>query len=110
MRELLADVDAVVSSQDSLTRRRVRLLVGEIVGRLVGHCPEASVQLELELKTDSVQIDIAPSDDDCDFFEALDALVFDDLTRGWGRDRRRSGGAWFEVATAGQESRRPAAR
>ena len=31
-------------------------------------------------------------------------LLFSDLTTAWGRDRRGSGGAWFEIA---QPTRRP---
>jgi hypothetical protein len=110
MRELLAQVDGALGERDPLLRRRVRLLIGEIVGRLVGHCPDVAVQLDLELKDDSVRIDIAPMGDDCDFWEVLDTVVFTDLTSGWGRDRRGSGGAWFEVAEVVQPARRPATR
>ena len=82
--------------------------MGEIVGRLVGHCPRASIRLDVELKEDSVRIEIAPqgNDDDCDFWEVLDDVVFTDLTSGWGRDRRGGGGAWFEVAGVTRASSR----
>lgn len=110
LRTLLAEVDAVVAGRDALSRRRVRLLVGEIVSRLVTRCPQAAVRLDLELKADSVRIDIAQSNGDPDFWYALDDVFFTDLTSGWGRDRRGGGGAWFEVAAVGQPSRQPADR
>ena len=109
VRELLAQVDAVVADRDALGRRRVRLLVGEILGRLVQHCPQAPVQLDLELKADSVRIDIAVGGGECDFWDAVDDVVFTDLTTGWGRDRRREAGAWFEVAAIPERAHRPAA-
>ena len=106
LRELLAQVDAAVGGRDSLLRRRVGLLVGEIVGRLVGRCPRTPIRLDLELKEDSVRIEIAQSNDDCDFWEVLDEVVFTDLTSGWGRDRRAGGGAWFEVDAVTRPSSR----
>jgi hypothetical protein len=109
MRELLAEVDVVVSDRDPLLRRRVRLLVGEIVGRLVGHCPQTSIRLDLELKADAVRIDMA-ANGDCDFWDVLDDVVFTDLTSGWGRDRRRSAGAWFEVAAVDHAAPRQSRR
>jgi len=110
MRELLAEVDTALAGRDALLRRRVRLLVGEIIGRLVDRCPQASVRLDLELKADSVRIDIAESNGDCDIWEVLDDVVFTDLTLGWGRDRRSGGGAWFEVAAVDRASRRRVSR
>ncbi len=98
LRELLDEVDAALGSGDPLLQRRVRLLVGEIVARLLDRCPEGAVNLDLEIKEDSARIDIAETAGDCDFWEALDDAVFTDLTSGWGRDRRGSGGAWFEVS------------
>jgi hypothetical protein len=107
LRELLAQVDAAVDRRDALLRRRVGLLVGEIVGRLVGQCPRAPIRLDLELMDDSVRIEIAQSNgDDCDFWETLDEVVFTDLTSGWGRDRRGGGGAWFEVDAVTRASSR----
>ncbi len=103
LRELLADVEGALEPMDSRHRRTVRLLVGEVVARLITHCPGMAIQLDLEIKRDSVRVDIRHrGDDPCDFWNALDDTVFSDLTTGWGRDRRGSGGAWFEIATPPQ--------
>jgi hypothetical protein len=110
LRELLVAVDGALAGQNWFLRRRVRFLVGEVVGRLVTRCPEGSIRLDLELKADSVRIDIAQSGGACDFWEALDDVVFSDLTSAWGRDRRAGGGAWFEIAGVTRGSRRSAAR
>ena len=69
-----------------------------------------SIRLDLELKADAVRIDMAASDGDCDFWDVLDDVVFTDLTSGWGRDRRRSAGAWFEVAAVDHASPRQSRR
>jgi hypothetical protein len=99
LRTLLAEIDRGLGSSDLLLRRNVGLLVGEIVARLLGTCPRTAVQLELEIKADSVRVDISQrGDKPCEFWDALDDAVFSDLTSAWGRDRRGSGGAWFEVA------------
>lgn len=98
LRELLAEVDTGLGSVDALLRRRVRLLVGEIVARVLRACPGAGLYLDLELKADSVRVDlIQRSGEKCDFWSSLDEVVFSDLTTAWGRDRRRPGGAWFEI-------------
>jgi len=98
LRALLDEVTAALGSCDSLQRRKVRLLVGEIVARLLERCPNGSVNLDLEIMADSVRVDISDSDGECEFWDGLDEVVFSDLTTAWGRDRRGSGGAWFEVA------------
>lgn len=98
LRTLLAEVDADLESSDRMLRRNVRLLIGEILAQLLRECPRTAVHLDLEIKEDSVRIDIfARGDERCDFWEVLDDIVFSDLTTAWGRDRRGSGGAWFEV-------------
>lgn len=97
LRALLEEIDACLELRDPDERRRVRLLVSEIVARLLASPHGAAVHLDLELKPDSVRIDIADRDGGADFWEALDDTIFSDLTTGWGRDRRGSGGAWFEV-------------
>ena len=105
LRTLLAEVEAGLESSDPLLRRRVRLLVGEIVARLLTACPRSAIELDLEVMADSVRVDIRErGDEPCDFWEALDDALFSDLTTAWGRDRRGSGGAWFEIA---QPARRP---
>jgi hypothetical protein len=98
LRALLDEVTTALGSRDPLLRRKVRLLVGEIVARLLDRCPDGEVNLDLEILADSVRVDISDSDGACDFWEGLDEVVFSDLTTAWGRDRRGSGGAWFEVA------------
>jgi len=98
LRSLLDEVNAALGSCDSLQRRKVRLLVGEIVARLLERCPNGAVNLDLEIMADSVRVDISDSDGECEFWDGLDEVVFSDLTTAWGRDRRGSGGAWFEVA------------
>jgi hypothetical protein len=97
LRALLEEIDACLEQRDPDERRRVRLLVSEIVARLLDSTHGAAVHLDLELKDQSVRIDISDRDGGDDFFEALDDTIFSDLTSGWGRDRRGTGGAWFEV-------------
>jgi hypothetical protein len=97
LRGLLEDVGVALSSTDPLVRRKVGLLVGEIVARLLERCPDAHVDLDLEIKADSVRIDIVESEGGCDFWEAVDEELVTDLARDWGRDRRGVPGAWFEV-------------
>jgi hypothetical protein len=97
LRTLLEEIDSCLDSRDPAERRQVRLLVSEIVSRLLDHYPEVPIHLDLEIKEDGVRVDIAQSDGGSDFWEAVDDAVFSDLTTGWGRDRRGSGGAWFEI-------------
>lgn len=99
LRMLLGEVEVALGSGDPLLRRKVRLLVGEIVARLLTTCPRSAVELDLEIKADSVRVDIRQRGEErCDFWDALDDALFSDLTSAWGRDRRGSGGAWFEIA------------
>jgi hypothetical protein len=103
LRTLLAEVDVGLDPRDSVLRRNVRLLVGEIVARLLTASPRTAVELELEVKADSVRIDIRQAGDQgSDFWDALDRAVFSDLTSAWGRDRRVGGGVWFEIAAPGR--------
>lgn len=98
LRTLLAEVEVGLGSSEPLLQRNVRLLVGEIVARLLTACPRTAVQLDLEVKADSVRVDIRQlGNERCDFWDALDDAVFSDLTSDWGRDRRGGGGAWFEI-------------
>ena len=98
LRALLQDISEALELSHPSLRHEVRLLIGEIVGRLLHRCPEQTVQLDLVIKADSVRVDVAETAGDCDFWEALDDPVFTDLTSGWGRDRRGNGGAWFEIS------------
>ena len=99
LRTLLAEVEVGLGSTDPLLGRNVRLLVGEIVARLLTACPRTAVELDLEVKAESVRVDIRQhGNEPCDFWDALDDVVFSDLTSAWGQDRRGSGGAWFEIA------------
>jgi hypothetical protein len=105
LRTLLAEVEVGLEPSDPLVRRRVRLLVGEIVSRLLIACPRSAIELDLEVMADSVRVDIRERGDErCHFWEVLDDALFSDLTSAWGRDRRGRGGAWFEIA---QPTRRP---
>lgn len=98
LRRLLGEVEVGLGSTDPLLRRNVRLLIGEIVSRLLTACPQTAVQLDLEIKADSVRVDITQRGNErCDLWDALDDIIFSDLTSAWGRDRRASGGAWFEI-------------
>ena len=97
LRGLLDDVDVALSSTDPVVRRKVKLLVGEIVARLVERCPDAPVHMDLEIKADSVRVDIVESEGGCDFWEAVDEDLVSELAREWGRDRRGVRGAWFEI-------------
>jgi hypothetical protein len=98
LRQLLTDVERRIPYPDTNVQRRVRLLVGQIVARMIG-ASECEIEIAVEVKPDSVRIDVwqntpAP----CDFFDKLDEAIFLDLATAWGRDRRRPCGAWFEVA------------
>ena len=103
LRALLQDISEALDSSHPSLRHEVRLLISEIVGRLLRRCPEVTVQLDLVIKADSVRVDVAETGGDCDFWGALDDPVFTDLTSGWGRDRRGSGGAWFEISAPSAE-------
>lgn len=98
LRDLLADIDAKLADCDSRQRRSVRLLIAEIVSRLLSTSPRAQIELAVEQKRNSVRLDVwRAGTGPCDFFEGLDEAVFVDLASVWGRDRRRDCAAWFEV-------------
>ena len=103
LRALLQDISEALESSHPSLRHEVRLLISEIVGRLLQRCPEVTVQLDLVIKADSVRVDVPETGGECDFWDALDNEVFTDLTSGWGRDRRGSGGAWFEISASSAE-------
>jgi hypothetical protein len=103
LRTLLAELEVALDPGDSVLRRNVRLLVGEIVARLLTASPRTAVELDLEVKADSVRIDIRQAGNQrSEFWDALDSAVFSDLTSAWGRDRRAGGGVWFEIAARGR--------
>ena len=98
LRALLGDVDAKLVDCDGRQRRSVRLLIAEIVSRLLSTSNGARLELAVERKENSVRLDVWRADSGpCDFFENLDEAIFVDLASVWGRDRRRECGAWFEV-------------
>lgn len=98
LRELLTDVDAKLAGCDCRQRRTIRLLIAEIVSRLLSSSPETTIELAVEQKVNSIRLDVwQASDGPCDFFENLDEAIFVDLASVWGSDRRRGCGAWFEV-------------
>ena len=98
LRDLLDDVDATLADCTSHQRRAIRLLVGEIVSRLLSAPTRERIELAVERKPNSVRLDVWRADaGPGDFFENLDEAVFVDLATVWGRDRRRECGAWFEV-------------
>jgi len=98
LRALLADVDAKLVDCDARQRRSIRLLIAEIVSRLLSTAPRAEIELSVERKQNSVRLDVwLVGEGPCDFFENLDEAVFVDLASVWGSDRRRDCGAWFEV-------------
>lgn len=98
LRSLLGDVERKLGTGDFQQRRRVRLLVGEIVARLLHTAADATIELAIEVKENSVRVDVwQPDREPCDFFQHLDEAIFLELASMWGRDRRRACGAWFEV-------------
>lgn len=98
LRDLLAEFELALGSSDPALVRRARLLVGEIVARVLAAGIHDEIQLDLQIMSDSVRIDIwQDSDGPCDFWDRLDDAVFSDLASAWGRDRRRECGAWFEI-------------
>ena len=81
LRRLLGEVEVGLGSTDPLLRRNVRLLIGEVVSRLLMACPQTAVQLDLEIKADSVRVDITQRGNErCDVWNALDEITFSDLT------------------------------
>ena len=98
LRDLLAGVDAKLADCDTRQRRAIRLLIAEIVSRLLSTSPRTQIALAVERKQNSIRLDVwRAAAGPCDFFENLDEAVFVDLAAVWGRDRRRECGAWFEV-------------
>ena len=98
LRDLLADVDAKLADCECRQRRSIRLLIAEVVSRLLTTSPRAQIELAVERKENSVRLDVwRAGAGPCDFFENLDEAVFVDLASVWGSDRRRDCGAWFEV-------------
>ena len=98
LRTLLADVETSLGPGDPRLLRSVRLLVGEIVSRVLASQMGGEIHLDMEVMNESVRIDIwQQASEPCDFWDLLDDAVFSDLTSAWGRDRRRPCGAWFEV-------------
>lgn len=98
LRSLLAEVESSLEHPDPEVKRRVRLLVTAIVARLIETGVSEDTEIAMEVKPDSVRIDVwqnggVPGE----FFEHLDQSVFLDLASAWGRDRRRLLGAWFEI-------------
>ena len=55
-----------------MLQHKVRLLIGEIVARLLHRCPEATVQLDLAILADSVRVDVFETNGECDFWDGLD--------------------------------------
>lgn len=102
LRELLAEFERALDSSDPALVRRARLLVGEIVARVLAAGLQEEIELGLQIRSDSVRIDIwQDSVGPCDFWDRLDDAVFSDLASTWGRDRRRECGAWFEIEASG---------
>ena len=98
LRDLLAEVDAKLDGCDGRQRRLIRLLIAEIVSRLLSTSSRVEIELAVERKQNSIRLDVWRADaGPCDFFENLDEAIFVDLASVWGRDRRRECGAWFEV-------------
>ena len=61
LRSLLAEVEATLEPNDPALVRRVRLLVGEIVARVIASDLEAEIQLDIEIMRESVRIEICPA-------------------------------------------------
>lgn len=98
LRGLLTAVDAKLAGCDPRQRRTLRLLIAEIVSRLLTTSPRTAIELAVEQKANSIRLDVWQEGiGPCDFFENLDEAIFVDLASAWSRDRRRDCGAWFEV-------------
>lgn len=98
LRALLAEVDQKLTGGECRQRRRIRLLIAEIVSRLISTSPRAEIHLTVEQKANSLRLDVWQDGvGPCEFFEHIEEAVFLDLASVWGRERRRPCGAWFEV-------------
>lgn len=107
LREMLSEVERTLTGVDERVRRRVALLVGELVGR-ISERPRAHGKLHMEIheRPSSLRVDMwdeAGQLDD-EFWRRLADSALVGLATAWGRDRRREAGAWFEIAVT--DSRR----
>ena len=112
LREALAAVDAVLAGCDPEIKRRVRLLLGEIIGRSCnpGRDRSGTIRITLAILPSSVRVDLAGmallvpeerGDPERDPASSFPAWVLTDLADQWGRDRRTGQPAmWFLVAQA----------
>jgi hypothetical protein len=107
-RTLRRDLEAVEDRLESLDwglRRQVRLLLGHVAAQRIGlHGPSGAFRVEVAKLSSGARVDIsmAPPRDDA-WSELVDPHV-EHLAVRWGLDRRRPGGAWFEIGTAAERA------
>ena len=104
LRSLRADVEKRLSVLDgdySELQRKVLLLLGEIVSRLLTSSLDAALHIDLEVKIGTVRIDVwqESAHGSCELHALLEDPVVRELAWACGKDRRRSCGAWFEFVT-----------
>jgi hypothetical protein len=104
LRSLRADVEKRLSVLDgdySELQRKVLLLLGEIVSRLLTSSLDGALHIDLEIKIGTVRIDVwqESADGPCEVHDLLEDPVVRELAWACGKDRRRACGAWFEFVT-----------
>jgi hypothetical protein len=104
LRSLLADVEnrlSVLDGDYSELQRKVLLLLGEIVSRLLTSSLDDAVHIDLEIKIGTVRIDVWQhgADRPCEVHDLLEDPVVREMAWACGKDRRRPCGAWVEFVT-----------
>jgi hypothetical protein len=104
LQSMLAEVEETLSAlgDDCELQRKVLVLLGEIVSRLLRSSMEGVLHVDLEIKRGTVRIDIWQEivDQPCALLGLVDDPVLCDLAWASGNDRRRPCGAWFEFVTS----------
>ncbi|UJA20591.1 hypothetical protein HJD18_10490 [Thermoleophilia bacterium SCSIO 60948] len=111
VRAVLGEIERSLAGIDAPVRRRVTLLVGELIGRAAEPEIDADqLRMEIHERPGSLRLDIWDERGRLgeDFWTRLADSALVGLASSWGLDRRRASGAWFEVVHP-QEGRSPRA-
>ena len=109
LRESLERVDSMLLDVEAGVRRRVRLLLGEVIGRSASPDvePTASIKIEVAILPSAVRIDVSGDGlvmpntraEGDSTRPSYPHWVLHDMADRWGRERRTDGfGMWFLLA------------